>query len=224
MNFSNIDLTIFNPYSGKFAGYSIAQGKLATQMHYHVEDNKLQATHHIVIDQLEFGAATENKPAVPLPIKLAAALLKDRHGVISIDLPVSGSVDDPKFRLAPLIGRALLDLMAKAVTAPFSWLGSLIGGGEQLAYIEFAAGSAQLPETGRQKSRSWPKRSLSGRSSSSTFHCTPWVSRTIARWLGRRSPRRRRRSPSSAPLPRGGAAMADRQGVGAPGAAKSPHL
>ena len=59
MDFSNIDLTIFNPYSGKFAGYSIAQGKLATQMHYHVEDRKLQATHHIVIDQLEFGSATE---------------------------------------------------------------------------------------------------------------------------------------------------------------------
>lgn len=144
LKFSNIDLTIFNPYSGKFAGYSIAQGKLATQMHYHVEDRKLQATHHIEIDQLEFGPATENKPAVPLPIKLAAALLKDRHGVISIDLPVSGTVDDPSFRLGPLIGRALLGLLTKAVTAPFSWLGSVFGGGEQLAYVDFAAGSSQL--------------------------------------------------------------------------------
>ena len=151
LNFSNIDLTIFNPYSGKFAGYSIAQGKLATQMHYHVENRILQATHHIVIDQLEFGPATADKPAVPLPVKLAAALLKDRHGVISIDLPVSGSVDDPKFRLGPLIAHALFNLMMKAVTAPFSWLGSLVGGSEQLAYIDFAAGSAQLPEPGQQK-------------------------------------------------------------------------
>ncbi len=151
LNFSNIDLTIFNPYSGKFAGYSIAQGKLATQMHYHVENRKLQATHHIVIDQLEFGPATENKPAVPLPIKLAAALLKDRHGVISIDLPVSGTVDDPSFRLAPLIGRALLGLLTKAVTAPFSWLGSVFGGGEQLAYVDFAGGSAQVREDDRPK-------------------------------------------------------------------------
>jgi uncharacterized protein involved in outer membrane biogenesis len=151
LNFSNIDLTIFNPYSGKFAGYSIAQGKLSTQMHYHVENRKLQATHHIVIDQLEFGPATENKPAVPLPIKLAASLLKDRHGVISIDLPVSGSVSDPSFRLGPLIWRAALGLLTKAVTAPFSWLGSLFGGGEKLAYVDFEAGSAQLRAEDRQK-------------------------------------------------------------------------
>jgi hypothetical protein len=151
MNFSNIDLTIFNPYSGKFAGYSIAQGKLATQMHYHVEDRRLEASHHIVIDQLEFGAATENKPAVPLPVKLAAALLKDRKGVISIDLPVGGSLDDPTFRIGPIIWKVFVNLVTKIVTAPFALLGSLFGGGEQLAYVDFAAGSSAIPDASQQK-------------------------------------------------------------------------
>src|ERR1017187_10981007 len=71
-----------------FAGYNIAQGKLSTQMQYHVENRKLDAKHHIVVDQLEFGDATESKQAVPLPIKLAVSLLKDRNGVITLDLPV----------------------------------------------------------------------------------------------------------------------------------------
>ena len=88
MSFSNIELPTLNPYSGKFAGYNIAQGKLTTEMQYHVENRKLDARHHIVIDQLEFGAATESKQAVPLPIKLAASLLKDRNGVIDLELPV----------------------------------------------------------------------------------------------------------------------------------------
>jgi hypothetical protein len=95
--FRNMELTTFNPYSGKFAGYSITQGKLTTELHYHVENRKLEAQHHIVLDQLEFGAATESKQAVPLPVKLAAALLKDRNGVIDINLPVTGSLDDPNF-------------------------------------------------------------------------------------------------------------------------------
>ena len=151
MSFSNIELPTFNPYSGKFAGYNIAQGKLSTEMHYHVENRKLEATHHIVVDQLEFGAATESKQAVPLPIKLAVSLLKDRNGVITLDLPVGGSLDDPTFRVAPIIWKVFVNLIEKAVTAPFALLGSLFGGGPQLSYIDFPVGAATLtPEQQQQ--------------------------------------------------------------------------
>jgi hypothetical protein len=51
-----------------------------------------------VVDQLEFGDKTESKDAVSLPIKLAVALLKDRNGVIDLNIPVNGTLDDPKFR------------------------------------------------------------------------------------------------------------------------------
>jgi hypothetical protein len=151
LNFHNMELTTFNPYSGKFAGYSIAQGKLSTELHYHVENRKLEASHHVVIDQLEFGAATDSKQAVPLPVKLAAALLKDRNGVISLDLPVSGSIDDPTFKIGPIIWKLVVGLVRKIVTAPFALLGSLFGGGEQLAYVDFAAGSAALSDNEAQK-------------------------------------------------------------------------
>ena len=151
LGFHNIELTTFNPYSGKFAGYNIAQGKLSTDLHYHIENRKLDASHHVVIDQLEFGPATESKQAVPLPVKLAAALLKDRHGVIDLELPVSGSVDDPSFRIGPVIWKVVVNLITKIVTAPFAMLGSLFGGGEQLAYIDFPAGSAQMSDAEAQK-------------------------------------------------------------------------
>jgi microcystin-dependent protein len=152
MSFQNIDLPLFNPYSGKFAGYSIAQGKLTTQMHYHVEKRQLNATHHIVIAQLEFGPATDSKQAVPLPIKLAAALLKDRNGVITLDLPVSGSLNDPTFRIGPLVWKVFVGLVRHIVTAPFSWLGSLFGGdGARLAYVDFLPGSAALDDTNAHK-------------------------------------------------------------------------
>jgi len=151
LSFQNMELTTFNPYSGKFAGYSIAQGKLTTDLHYHIENRKLEASHHVVIDQLEFGAATESKQAVPLPVKLAAALLKDRHGVISLDLPVSGSIDDPTFKIAPIVWKLIVGLITKIVTAPFALLGSLFGGGAQLAYIDFPAGSAVLSDSEAQK-------------------------------------------------------------------------
>jgi hypothetical protein len=151
MAFRNMELTTFNPYSGKFAGYSITQGKLTTELHYRVENRRLEAQHHIVLDQLEFGAATESKQAVPLPVKLAVALLKDRNGVIDINLPVTGSLDDPNFRVGPIIWKLFVGLLRKIVTAPFALLGSLFGGGPELAYVDFAPASAALAPEQAQK-------------------------------------------------------------------------
>ncbi|WP_428310727.1 DUF748 domain-containing protein [Hydrocarboniphaga sp.] len=152
LSFHNMDLVRFNPYSGRFAGYNIVKGKLSTELHYQIRDRELAAEHHVILDQLEFGDATGSKDAVPLPIKLAAALLKDRHGVIDLALPVRGSLDDPAFDIGAMVGKVLGNLLVKAVSAPFTALASLFGGnGEELAYVSFAAGSAELGEAERRK-------------------------------------------------------------------------
>ncbi len=151
MSFRDIDLSIFNPYSGRFAGYNITKGKLTTEMHYKVEGRKLDAQHHIVIDQLEFGARTASKEAVSLPIKLAVALLKDRNGIIDLNLPVGGSLDDPNFRLAPLIWKIFVNILDEVVTAPFALLGRLVGGGPELQFVDFKPGASELEAAAADK-------------------------------------------------------------------------
>jgi hypothetical protein len=162
LDFRNMELSIFNPYSGKFAGYNITKGKLTTELHYKVDGRKLDAQHHIVIDQLEFGDKTESKDAVSLPIKLAVALLKDRNGVIDLSLPVTGSLDDPKFRLGPIIWKVFVNILVKAVTAPFALLGSLFGGGPDLQFIDFRPGAATLEASQEDKVKAIVK-ALQGR-------------------------------------------------------------
>jgi hypothetical protein len=142
--FDNMELTTFTPYSGKFAGYRIDKGKLSVRLTYHVEDRKLEAQHKIILDQLQLGERVESKDATSLPVKLAVALLKDRNGVIDLDLPVTGSLDDPKFRLGPLIWKVVVNLVTKIVTAPFALLGSLFGGGDEVNQLTFAPGTAEL--------------------------------------------------------------------------------
>jgi Domain of Unknown Function (DUF748) len=153
LSFRNMELSTFNPYSGKFAGYNITKGKLTTELHYKVDGRKLDAQHHITVDQLEFGEKTASKDAVSLPIKLAVALLKDRNGVIDLDIPVSGTLDDPKFRLGPIIWKVFVNILEKAVTAPFALLGSLFGGGPDLQFIDFQPGAADLDTAAADKGR-----------------------------------------------------------------------
>lgn len=144
MKFENIPLPVFNPYSGRFAGYNIAKGSLTTDLQYLIEDRKLEAKHHIRIDQLEWGEATESKEAVPLPVKLATSLLKDVDGVIDLNVPVNGTLDDPKFRIGPIVWQTVKNILAKAVTAPFRLLGSVFKGAEDAQFVQFAPGEATL--------------------------------------------------------------------------------
>ena len=144
LRFENISLPIFNPYSGQLAGYSIAKGKLTTDLHYLIQDRKLDAQHKIRIDQLEWGEETAAKGEATLPVKFATALLKDRNGVIELDVPVTGSIDDPKFRIGPIVWQVIKNILVKAVTAPFALLGSLFAGAEEAQFVDFAPGSATL--------------------------------------------------------------------------------
>ncbi|MGA7538826.1 MAG: DUF748 domain-containing protein, partial [Steroidobacteraceae bacterium] len=144
MRFRGLELTQMTPYAVRFAGYRIASGTLDADLHYKVDKGQLNADHEFVIDQLQLGERVESPHAIKLPLRLAIALLKDRDGVIRIGLPVSGSLNNPQFSLGPLIGKALLHVLEKAVTAPFTLLGRLFGGGPDMNRIEFAPGSAAL--------------------------------------------------------------------------------
>lgn len=144
LQFRNIDLPVFNPYSGRYAGFAIAKGKLTTELDYKIRDRQLVADHHVVLDQLEWGEATDSQEKVSLPIRLATSLLKNRDGVIDLSLPVTGSLDDPKFRVGPVVWQIVKNLLVKVVTAPFDFLGSLFKGAENAQFVVFEPGLSQL--------------------------------------------------------------------------------
>jgi hypothetical protein len=152
MSFKGLELTTVTPYSAHFAGYKIDKGKLSVDLYYKVDQRKLNAEQHFVIDQLQLGEQVDSPEAVHLPLKLAVALLKDRNGVIDLPLPITGSLDDPQFKVGPIIWHAIVNLLEKAVTAPFAALGRLFGGhGEEMKFIDFDPGSATLDAASKEK-------------------------------------------------------------------------
>ena len=157
MTFRNVELASFTPYAGRFAGYSIRQGKLSVNLNYKVNDRRLAADNEFVIEQLELGDKVDSPDAVSLPLKLAVALLKDRNGTIDLDLPVQGDLDDPEFRIGPIVWKTLVNLLTKAVTAPFALLGNLVGGGEEINLIGFEPGTAVLDAASQEKLRALSK-------------------------------------------------------------------
>ena len=142
---TDLELAPLSPYAGKYAGYAIERGKLSLEVAYKIEaDGKLDAKNQVTLNQLTFGDRIESKDATKLPVRLAVALLKDRNGVIDINLPVSGSVNDPKFSVGGIIWQVIVNLLTRAITAPFALLAGGGGGGDDLSVVEFKPGTAQL--------------------------------------------------------------------------------
>ncbi|WP_282339608.1 DUF748 domain-containing protein [Pseudomonas sp. PS02288] len=147
-SFHNVELTTLTPYSGKFAGYRIRKGRLDLDLHYKVEQGRLNAENKLVLHQLELGERVDSKDAVDLPVRLAVALLKDTKGVISIELPVQGNLNDPQFSVMPIVWQTLRNLVLRAVQAPFKLIAGLVpGGGDNLDQVSFAPGSAELDDS-----------------------------------------------------------------------------
>ncbi len=148
---TNFELSPLSPYSGKYAGYTIDKGQLSFDLKYLIVQKKLESQNRILLDQFTFGDKVESPDATKLPVRLAIALLKDRKGQIKLDLPVSGNIDDPKFSIWKVVWQILGNLLAKAATSPFALLGALFGGGEELSYLEFDYGRANLTEPNLKK-------------------------------------------------------------------------
>jgi hypothetical protein len=150
---TDLELAPLTPYAAKYAGYAIERGKLSVDVSYKIEpDGKLTANNNVVLNQLTFGERIESPTATKLPVLFAVALLKDRNGVIDVNLPISGSLNDPQFSIGGIVWRIIGNLIVRAITAPFSLLSAAFGGGgEDLSFVEFAPGSTELAASGRTR-------------------------------------------------------------------------
>jgi len=149
VDFTDINLSPMSPYGGKYIGYKIDKGKLNLDLKYDIANRKLNSQNKVFLDQFTLGQTVESPDAANLPVRLALALLRDRKGGITLDLPVEGSLDDPSFRIGKVVIQVLINLISKAATSPLALLGALIPEGQDIHFIAFAPGLSEItPEAG----------------------------------------------------------------------------
>jgi outer membrane protein OmpA-like peptidoglycan-associated protein len=151
LSFEGVDMALLSPYSSTYAGYAIERGLLNLDLKYALANGQLQGNNKVLVDQLKLGDKVDSDQAVDIPLKLALALLTDMNGVIDMEVPVSGSMEDPSFSIGSVVADAFLNLITKAVTAPFSLLAGLVNTDEDLQRLNFPSGSSQLSEAANDK-------------------------------------------------------------------------
>jgi hypothetical protein len=117
-----------NPYLDRMSSWVAREGVVTATLRYHVEGDDLRAGNDIVIAGLEVeegGHGEEFHRRIGLPLGTLVSLLKDRHGVITLNLPVGGRLSAPDFEYAEAVWTALRNVTVRLVTLPFSLIGKV---------------------------------------------------------------------------------------------------
>ena len=132
---SNVKVADFSPYVIQMFGYPLENGTLSFSSQNKIVNgnlegiNKLQLSSPKVGDKMKHVNATYDK----VPLKLGFYLLTDKNNNVSIDLPISGNLNDPKFSYRKAILKVFTNLIVKVVTTPFRLLAS----DDDIQYITF---------------------------------------------------------------------------------------
>ncbi|MAR90398.1 MAG: hypothetical protein CML06_05900 [Pseudomonadales bacterium] len=148
---SGLEMPPFSPYATEFIGYKLARGTLSLDLDYSLQQGRLQGKNQVRADQLYLGDKVPGEAVVNAPVALGLALLRNVNGVIDLNVGVSGDISDPGFSVSGVVLQAFINVLVKAATSPFQLLGSLVGGGEDLGKVAFAAGAARLDADNRQR-------------------------------------------------------------------------
>ncbi len=140
------NLPPMSPMSVLFIGYPLDMGRADLDLDYRITDANLEGDNQVVTKNLTLGEKVEGQGKLDLPIALGVSLLTDSEGLITLEVPVSGSLDDPGFGIGSAVGQATKTIIGNIVSAPFSLLGKLGGGSgeEDLGFVEFEAGGSRL--------------------------------------------------------------------------------
>lgn len=152
LSFKNLELNALSGYSANFAGHKIDSGKLYVDLGYDILESELIGSNAVIIKKMELGEEIEDENITKLPLGFVIGLLEDSDGIIDVDMPVTGDLEEPNFEYGTLVWKTFTNLITKAVTSPFKFLGSLMGiDADDLEYISFKSASSEISPPEREK-------------------------------------------------------------------------
>lgn len=128
-NFRNVQVALsvddlmladLDAYTRWYAAHPAQEGVLHYEGQTVIKDGFLQSGNKLHVAGLRFGKKTSvhDTGIYVLPLRLATGLLKDVNGNIDLDIPVEGDLNDPSFKVWPIIWQILKNLVTKAAAAP----------------------------------------------------------------------------------------------------------
>ena len=169
LKLDDLDLKVASPLLVGAVGYIIESGSIDLDTTFKIDpkgdmsgENTIKLT-QLVLKQGDPEVMAKVNSSSPMPLDAALDLLRDKHNVIEMDIPISGNINDPNVDFSDAIGQAIGSIAGTAAMTALTTVGpaaalgpiglvAILGkmGADQLtkvrlASIEYAPGSAERP-------------------------------------------------------------------------------
>ena len=117
---SNVKFTDFSPYTASMFGFPLEDGTLSFHSQNVISDGNIKGVNKLQVTSPKLGNKVKGThPFAKVPLKLGFYLLTDKHNNISIDLPVSGDLNDPHFSYRKALFKVFSNVLTKVAASPF---------------------------------------------------------------------------------------------------------
>lgn len=146
VDLSSVPLPAYSELTAPRLGFTTERGRLNLTLPIRAEEGRLDGQLDALLADFHLGERVDAPQAPDVPLKFGLNLLRNRNDEISLNVPISGDMTDPKFSLDSVISQAFFNLVGRVATSPFRALAAAIGGGEDidLSKVVFEPGSARL--------------------------------------------------------------------------------
>ena len=133
---NNVKFTDFSPYAVSMFGFPLEDGTLSLHSQNIVSDGNLNGINKLQVASPKLG--NKIKKIHPryekVPLKLGFYLLTDTHDNITLDLPVTGNLNDPHFSYRNALIKVFSNVLTKVAASPFRLMSDE---DDNLKYIPF---------------------------------------------------------------------------------------
>lgn len=134
---SGFKLNDLNIYSMDYMGVPVLEGDMYYKTNTKIHNGQLDSQNKLIVHNATLG--DKRGGLYNLPLKFALFLLKDKDGVVNLDVPVGGDLDDPSVSVNKIVWYSFKNLLVKTVASPVKFLSGLVGGDpKDLETFEFS--------------------------------------------------------------------------------------
>ncbi len=151
-----MELSILSPYTKNSIGYILQKGQLNANIQAKITQGEMDILNKLKLSKVEVKAFEGAKNKLSVPLETGIGMLKDKKGIIELDLPITGNIKDPKFDIGGVInialGKAMKAAALSAVALAVQPYGAILVASKmigekafsaKLEAIEFKAGTTE---------------------------------------------------------------------------------
>lgn len=150
---SGFKLNDLNIYSLDYMGVPVLEGDMYYKTYTKIHNGEIESSNKLIVHDATLG--DKRGGLYNLPLKFALFLLKDKDGVVNLDVPVSGDLNDPSVSVNKIVWYTFKNLLVKTVASPAKFLAGLVGGNPkelemlEYSYLDTALTSMHIKQLGK---------------------------------------------------------------------------